>query len=144
MKKFFFLAAWLVFSVTISFAAENPWVGKWKPDPAKSTYVEVNDALVISAPSAGVLRWEYPEIQFVMEGKPDGSAMSITYPTKPKGLTETVRMITPMKLAYAVTIDGKLVQHGTDALSADGKTLIAVSWIAGKEQERRVEVFHKE
>lgn len=127
-----------------AFAAASPWVGRWKPDPAKSNYVEVEDTMIISAPSAGVLRWEYPAVKFEMEGKPDGSEMSLNYPTKPKGLTETVTMLTPKKLAYSVRIDGKLVQQGTDELSADDKTLTAVSWRVGKESEKRIEVFNRQ
>jgi len=41
-------------------------------------------------------------------------------------------------------MDGKLVQQGTDELSADGKTLTAVSWTVGKESEKKIEVFNKQ
>ena len=87
------------------------------------------------------MRWEYRAMGFRMEGKPDGGAMNLTLPKLPKGLTETVTMLTPTKLTYAVFIEGKRVKWGTDELSADGKTLTAISWKAGAESEKLVEIF---
>lgn len=143
VKKLFLASALLVFFPTGAFAAKNPWAGKWKPNHAKSNYVEVNGPLIISTPSVGVMRWEYPTIKFTMEGKPDGSAMSIDMPSEPKGLVETVTLLTPTKLSYFVFIDGKLVKHGTDELSADGRTLTATSWI-GMDSKKRIEVFDRQ
>lgn len=144
VKKPFLASALLVLFAPAAFAAKNPWAGKWKPNHAKSNYVEVNDSLIISTPSAGVMRWEYPTIKFTMEGKPDGSAMRIDMPSEPKGLVETVTLLTPTKLTYSVFIDGKIVQQGTDELSADGRTLTATSWMVGKESGKRIEVFDKQ
>lgn len=133
--------ALLVLSAGALYGASNPWVGKWVPDPARSNYVEVKDALIITSPAEGVLRWEYRSIPFTMEGKPDGSAMKLSYPHMPEGLTETVTLLTPTKLRYEVRINGKLIQQGTDEVSADGKTLTAISEMAGKESEKKIEVF---
>ena len=143
MKKFLLASALFVLSAPAAFAAGNPWVGTWKPNHAKSNYVEVNGSLIISTSSVGVMRWEYPAIKFAMEGKPDGSGMSIHMPSKPKGLVETVKLLTPAKLTYSVVIAGKLIKHGTDELSADGKTLTATSWI-GKQSKKLIEVFDKQ
>ena len=143
-KKLLLASAFFVLTAPAAPAMKNPWVGTWKPDRAKSNFVEVNDSLMISTPSAGVMRWEYRAIQFRMQGKPDGSAMSLDMPSKPAGLVETVKLLTPTKLTYSVFIGGKLVQTGTDELSADGKTLTATSWIVGKESEKRIEVFDKQ
>lgn len=144
VKRFLLASALFVLSESAAFATENPWVGRWKPNQAKSNFVEVDDSLIISTPSAGVMRWEYPAIKFRMEGKPDGSEMSLDLPSKPKGLVETVTLLTPTKLTYSVSLDGKIVQQGTDELSADGKTLTATSWKDGKESEKRIEVFDKQ
>lgn len=144
MKRFLLASVLLALSATTAFSAENPWVGRWKPDPARSDFVEVDDTLIISSPSAGILRWEYPAIKFEMQGNPDASDISLAYPDMPKGLTESVTMLTPRKLAYSVKIDGKLVQHGTDEISADGNTLTAVSWTLGKNSKKRIEVFHRQ
>jgi len=142
MKSSLLVFALLVLSTGASYGASNPWVGKWVPD--QSNYVEVEDSLIITSPAEGVLRWEYPSIQFEMEGKPDGSVMKISYPHKREGLTETVTMLTPTKLRYEVRINGKLVQQGTDEISADGKTLTAISEVVGKESEKRIEVFQRQ
>jgi len=144
MKNPLLVFALLVLSTGASHGASNPWVGKWAPDPAQSNYVEVKDSLIITSPSEGILRWEYPSIQFEMEGKTDGSAMKLSYPHKPEGLTETVTMLTATKLHYEVRINGRLVQQGTDEISADGKTMTATTEIVGKESEKRIEVFHRQ
>lgn len=144
MKSSLLVLALLVLSTAASYGASNPWVGTWVPDPALSNYVEVKDSLIITSPVEGFLRWEYPSIQFVMEGKPDGSVMKLSSPQVPEGLTETVTMLTPTKLHYEVRIKGKLVQQGTDEISADGKTMTATTEIVGKESERRIEVFQKQ
>ena len=144
MKSSLLVFALLVLSTGASYGASNPWVGKWVPDPAQSNYVEVNDSLIITSPAEGILRWEYPSIQFEMEGKPDGSVMKISHPHMREGLTETVTMLTPTKLRYEVRINGKVVQQGTDEISADGKTLTAISEVVGKKPEKRIEVFQKQ
>ena len=143
-KNLLLASAWLVLAAPAVSAMNNPWVGTWKPDRAKSNFVEVNDSLIISTPSVGVMRWEYPAIHFRMQGKPDGSEMSLDYPSKPEGLIETVKLLTRTKLTYSVLIHGKLVQEGTDELSADGKTLTATSWLIGKELQKRIEIFDKQ
>ena len=143
-KKLLLATALLVLAAPAALAVKNPWVGTWKPDRAKSNFVEVNDLLIISTPSAGVMCWEYPAIHFRMHGKPDGSAMSLDYPSKPEGLVETVKLLSPTRLTYSVFINGKLVQHGTDDLAADDRTLTATSWLVGKESQMRIEVFDKQ
>ncbi len=143
-KKLLLASAMVILAAPVALAMKNPWVGTWKPDRAKSNFVEVNDSLIISTPSAGVMRWEYPAIKFSMQRKPDGSAMSLDLPSKPEGLVETVRLLSPTRLTYSVFINGKLVQKGTDALSADGGTLTATSWKVGKESQKRIEVFDKQ
>ncbi len=106
MKKFLLALVLFAASAATAFAAQNPWVGRWKPDAAKSNFVEVEDTLIISSPAAGVLRWEYPAIKFKMQGNPDGSNMILSYPNMPTDLTESVTMLTPTKLMYLVKVDG--------------------------------------
>jgi len=144
MKSSLLVIALLVLSTGASYAASNRWVGKCVPDAAQSDYVEVKDSLIITSPSEGVLRWEYPSIQFEMEGKPDGSVMRLSYPHKREGLTETVTMLTATKLRYEARANGKLVQQGTDEISADGKTMTAITEIVGKESEKKIEVFRRQ
>ena len=48
---------------------------------------------------------------FRMEGKPNGGAMSLTLPNLPKGLTETVTMLTPTKLSFSVLIHGMAAEY---------------------------------
>ena len=143
MRKLLLAPALFVLSVPPAFAARNPWVGTWKPDYAKSNYIEVTGPLVISTPSPGVMRWEYPTIEATVEGKPNGGAMSIHSPRLPKAVVETVKLLTPTKLIYSIFVKGKLEKHGTDEISADGKSFTATSWI-GRSATKLVEVFDKE
>ena len=144
MKKPLLAAALSSLLAATSCSAPNPWVGRWKPDPARSNYIEANDTLIISAPSRSTLRWEYPAIKFEMQGKPDGSQMSMTYPNMPPALTEYMTMLTPTKLIYSVKHAGKLVEQGTDELSSDRKTLTAISWDIGRESNKRTEIFNRQ
>ena len=107
-----FAFALLVLAAESALAADNPWVGIWKPGPVRSSYVEVSELLIISCPSAGVMRWEYRAIGFRMEGKPNGGAMSLTLPNLPKGLTETVTMLTPTKTKLRSLHRGKAREMG--------------------------------
>ncbi len=143
-KKHLLASAMVILATPAALAMKNPWVGTWKPDRAKSNFVEVDDSLIISTPSAGVMRWEYRAIQFRMQGKPDGSAMSLDLPSKPEGLVETVKLLSPTRLTYSVFKNGKLVQQGTDELSADGRTLTATSWTVGKESQKKIEIFDRQ
>ena len=143
MKKVLLASALFVFSVSPALAAQNPWVGTWKPDYAKSNYIEVTGPLVISIPSPGIMRWEYPTIGTTLEGRPNGSAMSIHSQRLPKGIVETVKLLTSRKLTYSIFINSKLEKHGTDEVSADGKSFTATSWI-GQSPTKLIEVFDKE
>jgi hypothetical protein len=70
--------------------------------------------------------------------------MRLFYPHKQEGLTETVTMVTARKSRYEVRMNLRLVQHGTDEISADGKTMTAITEVVGKESGKRVEVFHRQ
>lgn len=112
VKRFILASALFVLSVPSVFTAQNPWVGTWKPDYAKSNHIEVTGPLVISTPSPGIMRREYPTIETTLEGKPDGSAMNIHSPRLPKGIVETVKLLTPTKLTYSIFVNGKPLLPG--------------------------------
>lgn len=42
------------------------------------------------------------------------------------------------------SVASRLVQYGTDEISADGKTLTAITEFVGKESGKKIEVFHRQ
>jgi hypothetical protein len=115
-------------------------VGKWK---STKVNISASDTFVVSSPSDGVLRWEFPEYKQTVEGKSDGSDLPATGPTTPAGTTVAIKILSLKKLAYTVKISGKPVSIATQTLSADGKTLTDVSWSPGKESEKATAVYTK-
>jgi hypothetical protein len=115
--------------------------GKWR-----STKVNISapNTYVVSAPSAGAVRWEIPEYKEVVEGKTDGSDLPLSGPTAPKGLTLSIKMMGPKKLEYSVKLNGKTIAMATQTLSADGKTITETSWSPGKESEKQTAVYTKQ
>lgn len=61
MRKAILVSVWFGL-LNLAFAADNPWLGTWKPDVSMSNYIEVNGSLVISSPAEGVLKWGTDEI----------------------------------------------------------------------------------
>ena len=116
-------------------------IGKWK-----STKVTISapDSLVVSSPSEGALRWEFPEQKQAVEGKSDGTDLPVTGPTVPPGMTISIKMLSRRKLAYTVKIAAKPVGIATQTLSPDGKTLTDVSWSPGKESEKAIAIYTKQ
>jgi hypothetical protein len=57
----------------------NDLIGQWeeaRPNPYSCT-------LIVSSPSPGVLRWNFPEYKQTVEGKPDGSDLPVTGADQP-------------------------------------------------------------
>jgi hypothetical protein len=116
-------------------------VGKWK---STKVNISVPDTMVVSSPSEGVLRWEYPHDKATMEGKLDGTDLPSTGPQVPDGVTQAFKVLSPGKLSYTVKVKGKTEGLGVQTLSGDGKTLTDVSWSPGKESEKSTAVYEKQ
>ncbi len=116
-------------------------VGKWR-----STKVTISapETYVVSSPAPGVIRMEYPEYKWVVEGKADGTSNPGSGPTMPPGFTLSFKMLSPSELSYTDAIGGKPTGYGTQTLSADGKTLTDVGWSPGKESEKSTSVYVKQ
>jgi hypothetical protein len=116
-------------------------VGKWR-----STKVTVSaaDTYLISFPSPGVIRMEFPENKDWVEGKADGTDNPLTGTTVPEGATMSFKMVSPAKLSYIGKFNGKPNTYGDMTLSPDGKTLTDVYWSPGKESEKTIAVYNKQ
>ncbi len=111
--------------------------GTWK----QIKYTSESETLVISALSEGVWHWEIPEYKQIIEGKFDGSDLSVKGPQASPGQSEAVSILSPTKISYTDKDGGKAVLMGTRTISPDGKTLTDESWSPGKESEKSTEVF---
>jgi hypothetical protein len=48
------------------------------------------------------------------------------------------------KLTYEVKLKDKALDEGEQTLSADGKTLTDISWVAGKPDEKEIALYEKQ
>jgi hypothetical protein len=95
-------------------AADAPYAGKWKMNPAKSSF---GDSIITYETMPG------GEIKATMDGmsytfKMDGK----DYPT-PWGFTSSWKTVDANSWDATSKVNGKVVESGTTKLSADGKTL---------------------
>lgn len=71
MKKLFLFCAFVAFAVLPALAADNPWVGTWKLDPAKSHFT--GDTFTFSKASNGMMHFtdgSTLSYDFGVDGKP--------------------------------------------------------------------------
>ena len=114
-------------------------VGSWK----LIKFTEAPYTMIVTSPSEGTIRWEFPEFKQVMEGKLDGSDLPVTGPEASPGQTEALTILSPTKISYTDKAGGKAIQMGVRTISSDGMTLTDESWPPGKESEKSIEVFTK-
>ncbi len=77
--------------------------GEWKQTARHSPQY----TMIVSSTSEGVLRWELPEYKQIIEGKLDGSDLSVTGPQASPGQTEALTIKSPSKIAYTDKMGGK-------------------------------------
>jgi hypothetical protein len=116
-------------------------IGKWR-----STKVDLSnpEIYIITMPSPGIYRMEYPVFKETTEGKPDGTDNPVNGPTVPPNTTFSFKMVSPTKMSYVNKVDGKPRNYGVQTLAADGKSITDVSWSPGKESEKETDVLIKQ
>lgn len=85
-----------------------------------------------------------PEFKNSVEGKMDGSKLPLTGANVPPGVTQTIKPDGPNKLHYTVQYNGKVLNEGTQTLSADGKTMVDEEWAPGKMNEKATVVYERQ
>ena len=118
----------------------NDLIGQWeeaRPNPYSCT-------LIVSSPSPGVLRWNFPEYKQTVEGKLDGSDLPVTSPDLSPGMTYAFTTLSPRKQTYTVKHDGNPTSFGTQTLSEDGKTITDLWWNVGNESEKITSVYYRQ
>jgi hypothetical protein len=116
-------------------------IGTWR-----STRVDVSlaDVYVITAPSPGMLHWEFPMDKSSVTTKGPGVDAPIVGPNVPPSLTFNYKLEGPGKLSYVVKFQGKPDTYGVQTLAADGKSFSDSYWSPGKEKEKATAFYAKQ
>ena len=114
-------------------------VGKWMNVKSQGAA----DTMVIQT-KGDWIKISSPEYKNSVEGKTDGSALPITGPNVPPGVTQTIKTEGANKLHFATSYKGKVLNEGTQTLSADGKTIVDEEWAPGKMNEKMTAVYERQ
>ncbi len=115
-------------------------VGTWKETAIKNSAPNI----IVLKVNGDVLHYENPGYKDTSDAKLDGTPGPITGPTAPAGLMVSNKSDGPDKVLTIVTLNGKELGRDVMTLSADGKTIVDVSWTPGKESEKQTYVYEKQ
>jgi len=114
-------------------------LGKWKNIKVEAT----SDTIILSVPSPGKISYEVPEYKIKVSGPTDGSPIKPVGPTVSKNFFFSFKVVNPRTFSYESRLNDKVTGVGNLEVSADGKTLSAVSWTPGKEDEKTKAVYDR-
>jgi hypothetical protein len=114
-------------------------LGKWKNIKVEAT----SETLILSVPAPGRISYEVPDYKLKVSGPTDGTPMKPTGPTVSKNFFVSFRVVTPRTFSYESRLNDRVTGLGLLEVSADGKTLAAVTWTPGKEDEKTKAVYDK-
>ena len=102
-----------------------------------------SETLVLSVPAPGQISYEVPDYKLKVSGPTDGTPLKPTGPTVSKHFFVFFRVVTPRAFSYESRLNDRVTGLGRLEVSADGKTLAAVTWTPGKEDEKTKAVYDK-
>jgi hypothetical protein len=102
------------------------------------------DTTIISVPSAGRIKYEFPRDKQFVEGPVDGTASRVQGQSVPEGATVAFSQKASNELEWSYAVKGTVMQQGEDAVSSDGRSLTSVNWVPGKESEKTIQVYDKQ
>jgi hypothetical protein len=129
--------ALLAFCSLSMFAADNPYIGTWKLNTARSTYKPgppmkeltvkfESDGNNVRRIARGVDGQGKPVDQGGTEGvsfRWDGEFHTVTKPSEKPEVQVAVKVVDRHHLAVRIKMDGKITDNDRSSLSADGKIL---------------------
>jgi len=116
--------------------------GTWRT--AKVTNPTGPQTFIISSPSAGVLRYEIPDMKISVDYSADDTDYAIPGPTVPPGTTISFKRLGAKKIRYTMKINGKTDNIGVQSIAPDGRSYTDVNWNAGRESEKTTAVYVKQ
>lgn len=153
----------LVVFVLCSFpvlASDNPYIGTWKLDSARSSYrpgppmkemtvkfeVDGNNVRRIAE---GVDGKGNPVDEGGAEGASfpwDGAFHVVTKPAEKPEVQVAVKIIDPRHLAVRIKVDGKVIENDRSSISGDGKTITDIDDGMNMKGEKfhNIEIFEKQ
>jgi hypothetical protein len=114
-------------------------LGKWKNIKVEAT----SETLILSVPAPGQISYEMPDFKLKVSGPTDGSLIKPVGPTVSKNFFVSFRVVNPRTFSYESRLNDRVTGLGNLEVSTDGKTLVAVSWTPGKEDEKTKAVYEK-
>jgi len=114
-------------------------VGKWMSVKSEGA----TDTMAIQTKGNWIKIYS-PDYKETIQGNMDGSALPVTGPTIPPGVTESIKAEGPNKIHFAVKYKDKVLVEGTRTVSADGKTLVEENWVPGKMNEKSTLVYERQ
>lgn len=126
-------------SVLLLSAAESPWFGTWKLDPAQSTHSDApsreKDMTITIRPADdhtievafGGTRNDNTPVSMKYTVPIGGGPLTYTEGATPAGLTSISKRIDERSNIINTTLNGKEVAVNQVAISADGKTMTALT-----------------
>lgn len=114
-------------------------VGKWRNVKSSQSG---SDTMIIST-KGDWIKMEFPEYKETVQGKMDGSNLALSGPDIPPGVWQTIKAEGPNKLHFTVKYKDKVLEEGTETLSADGKVVTEEEWEPGKMNEKAVLVYER-
>lgn len=114
--------------------------GKWRSDqPSQGDYPNL---FTVSRPSAGVVRWDWPEDKGFVEGRPDGTDQPLHGPIFAPGSTMSFRYLSGDRISYAAKVSGRPDgPPGIMTLAPDGRSFTDTPLHPGKESETPLAVY---
>ena len=114
--------------------------GKWR-DTQITVPGDTPDTVIVSSPSPGILRWDWPVDGGFVEGKADGTDHPLVGTIFAAGSTMSFKYLSPDRISYAAKVKEKSDGWGIQTLAADGKSYTDVSWNPGKENKKTTAVY---
>lgn len=114
--------------------------GTWKEVKVSASA----DTEIISVPSAGHIKYEFPKDKQFVEGPVDGTPSRFQGPSVAEGSTVAFRQNASNELEWSYAVKGKVMQQGVDTVSSDGRLLTSSSWVPGKESQKIIQVYDKQ
>jgi hypothetical protein len=113
--------------------------GTWKSVKGDTA----SDTMILAIPAPGTIQFSWPEYKVTGTGPTDGTPIPIVIPDAPKGYTTSFKAVDARSFRTEDKLNGKVTGLGTLTVSEDGKTLTAVYWTPGKENEKSTGIYEK-
>ena len=115
--------------------------GTWKQGKFSSS---ATPTMILSDAGDGRMKVEYPESKTTRVMTFDGKTVTTNGPRASSDATATFQKVSPTEFKYTELLKGKPFVVGTETVSADGKVIKDVNWIADKPTNKYVEIWERQ